>query len=106
MPVLIHSPGLVRRSLGVSKTFPGDLQGQNDVHDTTALFSAIFTWFMFAPMTEQQWVEVLAPKKESRRGSRLYKQSQSLSLFFLPLCELSTKKEEKADFAVDKTKKL
>ena len=25
----------------------------------------------------------------------------SVSLFFLPLCELSTKKEEKADFAVD-----
>ena len=31
---------------------------------------------------------------------------QAVSLFFLPLCELSTKKEEKADFAVDKTTKL
>lgn len=30
----------------------------------------------------------------------------SVSLFFLPLCELSTKKEEKADFAVDKATKL
>ena len=30
----------------------------------------------------------------------------SVSLFFLPLRELSTKKEEKADFAVDKATKL
>ena len=60
--MLIRSQDVVHRSLGVSKTLPGDPQGKNDFHNNTKLLFAIFASLISAQMVQgQQWIKLLVP---------------------------------------------